>query len=272
MARKRMIDPSFWDDETLGVMSSDHRILFIACLSNADDEGRLKGSPEFLRKMAFGYRDDISVSDVDQWIRELCASVRGLVRYVVDGRTYIEFTNWGKYQTINRPSKSSIPPYIHGAFSESSVSPHAEEKGIEKKRIEEKEKEKGKEGADAPTAAPTCSAADSVDDESPQLKSPLILAYLKSCLEGGKIPKKDQTKTVAAYCDLRGSPNYADDAAIAILELLARESRFKNKPFYYISPAIREHLENGTKPGENRDARKRDGKPKINTKRPVWDY
>ena len=113
---------------------------------------------------------------------------------------------------------------------------------------------------------------DSDNEESPHLKSPLIVAYRNSWLGGGNVPKKDQRKTVAAYCDLRGSPNYADADAIAILELLVRESRFNNKPFFYIAPAIREHLENGTKPGENRDARKRDDKPKVDIKRAVWDY
>jgi len=153
------------------------------------------------------------------------------------------------------------------------VSPHAEGKRIEENRREEKEKGKEeKQDADAPTAAPPCPAGDSDNEESPHLKSPLIIAYCDLWRDGGKIPKKDQCKTVAAYCDLRGSPNYADDSAIAILELLAKEPRFNNKWFPYIAPAIREHLENGTKPGENRDARKRDDKPKVDIKRAVWDY
>ena len=113
---------------------------------------------------------------------------------------------------------------------------------------------------------------DSDNEESPHLKSPLIMAYCDLWRDGGKIPKKDQPNTVKTYCDLRGSPNYADDSAIAILELLAKEPRFNNKPFFYIAPAIREHLENGTKPGENRDARKREQSTNIDIKRPVWDY
>ena len=40
MARRRMIDPNFWESEDVSRLSLFARLLFIGMISNADDEGR----------------------------------------------------------------------------------------------------------------------------------------------------------------------------------------------------------------------------------------
>ena len=131
-----MLDPSLWDSETFGALSFGARILWVGCISNADDEGRLKASEAFLRASVFRYDDPTSLS-IHGWLSEL--SVNGmLVLYEVSGRDYAYLPKWLEYQTINRPSKSKLPG-PHEVLIEDSVRAHAEVKRSEVKGSEEKE-------------------------------------------------------------------------------------------------------------------------------------
>lgn len=110
MPRRRMIDPSIWSDSLVGSLSDPARILFIALISNADDEGRLEADALSLRRTAFGFRD-VSVSDVEGWLSEIASKLRSVAVYDRDGRRYVELQNWLCYQTINRPTPSRIPAF-----------------------------------------------------------------------------------------------------------------------------------------------------------------
>lgn len=123
-----MLDPSIWDDEGAGSLSSGAFRTFIACISNADDGGKLEASPRRIRALAFRFCDEVTGDDVENYLAEIDAKVRAFLRYVVDGREYVKLVNWERYQKINRPSnpKSVLPDppdmTIHGVFSEDSVS------------------------------------------------------------------------------------------------------------------------------------------------------
>ena len=108
MARRRMIDPSIWDDEDVGVLSDGAFKTLIGCISNADDEGKLDTSPRRLRGIIFRFKN-ISVLRVQAYLEEIDNALRSVMFYRVNGREYMKFLNWSKYQTINRPSKSSLP-------------------------------------------------------------------------------------------------------------------------------------------------------------------
>jgi len=108
MARRRMIDPSIWDDEDVGSLSDGAFRLFVACISSADDYGKLEGSAIRLRGIAFRFRS-ISIARVQKSLDELATKVRSVRRYGVNGREYIRLVNWAKYQTINREFPSKIP-------------------------------------------------------------------------------------------------------------------------------------------------------------------
>lgn len=153
MARRRMIDPSIWSDPIVGSLSDAARILFVALISNADDEGRIDADVRWLKRTVFGFRDT-TTAEVDGYLQELTDNLRSVVVYEADGRRYAQLLNWKQFQTINRPTPSRIPPppaeqsrTTHRAFSESSMSPHGaitedsfpiEVKGREVKRREEK--------------------------------------------------------------------------------------------------------------------------------------
>ena len=149
LARKRMIDPTIWQSEDFGKLSYLAKIVFIGLFSLADDEGRGRANPIYLKNTLFPYDETIKSSEIDKALYEISA-IMSIVFYSVDNNQYYELYSWNKFQTINRPSKSQIPQYIDGdsdtiqrTFSEYSVNVHG---GLtpnrkEKKRREEKEKE-----------------------------------------------------------------------------------------------------------------------------------
>lgn len=42
MPRRRMLDPSFFEDTDVARLTRDERPFLLGCIRNADDEGRLK--------------------------------------------------------------------------------------------------------------------------------------------------------------------------------------------------------------------------------------
>ena len=70
MARKRMIDPDIWASEQFASLTRDARLLFIGMFSNADDYGRLKVTPKWLKMNIFP-GDMIEDNDIVSWRGEL---------------------------------------------------------------------------------------------------------------------------------------------------------------------------------------------------------
>jgi hypothetical protein len=107
MARRRMIDPGFWSSEHNLKINLRQRLLFLGLISNADDKGRIKGNPNFLRAQIFPY-DDITCPDITGDLKIL-ADEKLVLLYNADNIDYIQITKWDKYQRIDRPSPSKIP-------------------------------------------------------------------------------------------------------------------------------------------------------------------
>lgn len=117
MPRIRTVKPEFWEDELLGVMPRDARLLFIATFNMADDEGILRWTPAYIKAQAFMYDDDLTLKDVDQLMR--CLTDTGLVFPYVGGVAQQQMAvvvNFRKHQRINRPQKSKLPPPSVGAW------------------------------------------------------------------------------------------------------------------------------------------------------------
>jgi hypothetical protein len=109
MARKRMIDPSFWEDPTIGTLSVQARLLFIGMMSHADDEGRVDVDPRYIRRAVFGFDDDISTAMVADFLAEIHTRCRSVQFYEVGGRSVAVFINWRRYQYIQKPQASKLP-------------------------------------------------------------------------------------------------------------------------------------------------------------------
>jgi len=154
VARKRMIDPSIWINEDFGTLSILGKLIFIGLFSNADDEGRGKASPAYIKAVLFPYNDDLRIADVEKTLEEL-SSKMSVIFYSCDGNMYYTLTSWNTFQKIDKPTESKIPDYddtnlnIHRLFAEGSPSirqPVAlNRKEKNKKRIRIKHEKKRRE-------------------------------------------------------------------------------------------------------------------------------
>ena len=110
MARKRMIDPSIWINEDFGALTNLAKLVYIGLISMADDEGRGKASPAYIKAVLFPYNDDLRIADIIKTLLEI-SSTMSVIFYSCDENTYYTLTSWNIWQKIDKPSKSKIPEF-----------------------------------------------------------------------------------------------------------------------------------------------------------------
>ncbi|MFB7461244.1 HNH endonuclease [Streptomyces sp. NPDC056188] len=111
MPRIRTVKPEFWEDEVVGLLPRDARLLFISTFNMADDEGLLRWTPSYIKANTFMYDDDISVGRTQELMQALTSA--GLIFPYVGGvarQQMAMIVNFRKHQKINRPQKSKLPP------------------------------------------------------------------------------------------------------------------------------------------------------------------
>ena len=122
---RRMINPEIWFNEKVSSLPDAGRLLFIGIFSNADNEGRLKASPKYLKGHIFPYDDDKTLDQIKQ-LRDHCAEL-GLIRlYSKDGQEYLDLPGWCEHQSIrkDRYKKSELPSAEDvNAFTPTTVQP-----------------------------------------------------------------------------------------------------------------------------------------------------
>jgi hypothetical protein len=112
MARIRSVKPEFWTDEDLADLSRDARLLYIGLWNIADEHGRLRGDPRYVKGQLFPYDDDLSREAVDGLVDEL-AKVGKVVRYQAKGSSYLFLPTLHKHQRLDTakvPSRLPAPP------------------------------------------------------------------------------------------------------------------------------------------------------------------
>ncbi len=109
MARIRTIKPEFPQSESMGRVSRDARLLFIQLWTLCDDSGRTRAASRMLASLLFPYDNDAGKL-IDGWLEEL-EREECIVRYSVDGSTYLQILKWLNHQKIDKPSQSKIPPF-----------------------------------------------------------------------------------------------------------------------------------------------------------------
>jgi hypothetical protein len=97
MQRKRSLNPTIWEDPSVNRMSRDGRLAFVGCISNADDDGYLRGDYGSLKRLIFGFDEN----DDKKWYEEL-KNFKGLHFYEVNGEIYTHLVNWEKHQSQKR--------------------------------------------------------------------------------------------------------------------------------------------------------------------------
>jgi len=124
--RARNIKPGFFLNEYLAVCSPHARLLFIGLWMLADREGRLEYRPKQIGASIFPYEKGL---DVEKLLGEL-ENVQGdhpfIIRYQVEGKSYIQVVNFKKHQQPNPKEKASQipppPPPSPSPFTEKNVS------------------------------------------------------------------------------------------------------------------------------------------------------
>ena len=109
---RRMITGDICRNEKVASLPDAGRFLFIGIFSNADDDGRLKASPRFLKALIFPYDEDKTSEQVKQW-RDQCATLRLIRLYNKNGTDYLDLPGWRKHQLIrkDRYNPSQLPSY-----------------------------------------------------------------------------------------------------------------------------------------------------------------
>jgi hypothetical protein len=74
----------------------------------ADDSGRMRDDARLVKSDVWPLEDEVTSSDVEADLAELASQGR-IIRYIIDGRAYIQITGWKEHQRINKPTPSSIP-------------------------------------------------------------------------------------------------------------------------------------------------------------------
>ena len=110
MARRRMIDPNIWESEDYAQLGVLAKLVFIGMISNADDEGRGRASAVYLRSKVFPYDESIRSQDVSDALDEISSSL-SVMFYRLNGNEYYAMRNWKKWQRVDKPQPSNIPPY-----------------------------------------------------------------------------------------------------------------------------------------------------------------
>jgi hypothetical protein len=102
-----MIDPAFWQSESIARLTTDQRFLFIGLFSNADDQGRLKGHPALIRNAIFPF-DDPPLSKIQDDLNAIEA-IGSITQYKVGSKALIQINGWWDYQSPPWAYPSEIP-------------------------------------------------------------------------------------------------------------------------------------------------------------------
>ena len=110
MARKRMIDPNIWQSEDFGKLSNLAKVVFIGLFSLADDEGRGRANPMYLKSTLFPYNEKMRSTDVEVALSEISRNM-SILFYSYNESNYYSLLSWNTFQKIDKPTESKIPEF-----------------------------------------------------------------------------------------------------------------------------------------------------------------
>ena len=110
--RIRSIKPEFWRSEDIADLAVEDRLLFIGLWSYVDDNGvgidRLADVCADLFALDLERDPPETFARVSRGLQNLSEAGR-IVRYTVEGKSYLHITNWSKHQRIDKPNKARYP-------------------------------------------------------------------------------------------------------------------------------------------------------------------
>jgi len=108
---RRLITSAIFLNEKFGNLEDAGRLLFIGCFANADDDGRLKASPKYLKALIFPYDND-KTPEIIEGLRDKCCDLGLIYVYNCNGSEYLYCIGWDEHQVIrkDRYQPSKLPP------------------------------------------------------------------------------------------------------------------------------------------------------------------
>lgn len=107
MSRIRSIKPEFFKSDDVSQLPLRTRLTWIGLWTQCDDHGRTKDDVRLIKADVWPL-DEVSLKDVTADLNTLADRGR-IVRYQIDGGSFLAVVNWHGHQSINRPSRSRYP-------------------------------------------------------------------------------------------------------------------------------------------------------------------
>ena len=110
--RIRSIRPEFWRSTSISCLPLEDRLLFIGLWSYVDDNG--VGIDRLSNVAADLFADDLSRDPIETLarVRRGLANLSEhgrIIRYTVEGKSFLAIVNWTEHQKIDRPGKGRYP-------------------------------------------------------------------------------------------------------------------------------------------------------------------
>ena len=106
---RRLVTSEIFRNDKVAELDFVGRLFFIGLITNADDDGRIKGSVKYLKANIFPY-DNITLEQIMEYKKQ-CHSLGIALSYNVNGVEVIILPSWTKHQTIrsDRYKPSTLP-------------------------------------------------------------------------------------------------------------------------------------------------------------------
>jgi DnaD/phage-associated family protein len=112
MANKRLIYQDMFEDDEVGMMPVEVRLLWVGLITAvADDQGRLIDNASLIKSKVFVYDSDITEAMINNWLK-LLQDAEMIIRYKSGNKKLIQISKWWDYQTPSWASESkyAAPP------------------------------------------------------------------------------------------------------------------------------------------------------------------
>ena len=101
MARGRIIDKSFYENEDVAKLSVGARLMYSGTIVYSDDEGRMKAAVVYLKAKLFPFDQATRIDTIKAWRDEIVST--GLIKlYAAGGTEYLYHPNWNRWQPIRK--------------------------------------------------------------------------------------------------------------------------------------------------------------------------
>lgn len=103
--QRRMIYDSLYANPAVNMLPVEARYLYIGTIVLADDDGKVRADPRYLRGRLFSFDEKITSNEVKKWTDQL-SEIGQILLYQVGEEHFLKHPNWKKYQRIRADMRS----------------------------------------------------------------------------------------------------------------------------------------------------------------------